>query len=551
MTVKVSVIIPTYSSPPELDDVVAALDAQSMPASEFEVIFVDDGSPDGTYARLQDIAAQRTNVVVRRIENSGWPSRPRNVGIDLAQGEYVFFVDHDDYVFPEALERMYHFAATNKLDVVHPKEVVQGWSTPGWVTWRQQRPVLAELDQTALHCITPHNLYRLGFLNEARIRFPEDRPRLEDFNFNAQAWVRTHAIGIFAEYPCYRWILYEDNSHKKGYDFEEYWKAFRGSLDPILDELPHGEKRNHLLVRWYRSRMLERLNGQFQGHGEKYQNRLLKKFATLLPCFPPELDFYLSAADRARSSLLRHGTREQLHTLSTLDHGMRLQGTAFEAHWARGKLNVSLSTRIVDRDGQPLQVQTRDGRVSRVVPEELRGDTPADVWDLTDHVQKAFGEIAVRHRPSNVDWILPTESDVDVVPLEDGGHTIEVRMTGAVDPETAAMGQPLEAGVWELFHRVTELGYTATHRISMLGQSAVTNHISDRTVTAYPTKKGFLALDISVPAPAAGPSPRDVAQSQPVVDIFSAARELASRRLPTGVKRRMKRVGAQIKRKVK
>src|SRR5690606_24376224 len=79
--VKVSVVIPTYASPPDrLESLVSSLDAQTMPTDDFEVIFVDDGSPDDTWDRLETIKRQRSNVRTERIENSGWPSRPRNVG---------------------------------------------------------------------------------------------------------------------------------------------------------------------------------------------------------------------------------------------------------------------------------------------------------------------------------------------------------------------------------------------------------------------------------------------------------------------------------------
>jgi glycosyltransferase involved in cell wall biosynthesis len=67
-----------------------------MLAADFEVIFVDDGSPDDTWRRLQQIRDSHANVRLERIEHSGWPSRPRNVGLALAQGEYVLFMDHDD-----------------------------------------------------------------------------------------------------------------------------------------------------------------------------------------------------------------------------------------------------------------------------------------------------------------------------------------------------------------------------------------------------------------------------------------------------------------------
>ena len=62
------------------------------------MIFVDDGSTDGTRRRLDALAAEHDHVRVEHIPNSGWPGRPRNVGLDLARGEFVYFVDNDDWL---------------------------------------------------------------------------------------------------------------------------------------------------------------------------------------------------------------------------------------------------------------------------------------------------------------------------------------------------------------------------------------------------------------------------------------------------------------------
>src|SRR5690606_15522788 len=119
---KVSVVVPTYRSGEGLDHLVASLDAQTMPKDEFEIVFVDDGSPDETFARLERIQATRPHVRLERIENSGWPCRPRNVGADLAQGEFIAFMDHDDTLYPDALRAAYDYAVANGADVVNGKE---------------------------------------------------------------------------------------------------------------------------------------------------------------------------------------------------------------------------------------------------------------------------------------------------------------------------------------------------------------------------------------------------------------------------------------------
>src|ERR1044071_9409944 len=87
MPVKVSVVVPVYNPGVYIEDCIASLKRQSLPPDEFEVVFVDDGSTDGTPARLDELAAEDTRVHVIHQENSGWSGKPRNVGIEAARGE--------------------------------------------------------------------------------------------------------------------------------------------------------------------------------------------------------------------------------------------------------------------------------------------------------------------------------------------------------------------------------------------------------------------------------------------------------------------------------
>src|SRR5919202_1352552 len=120
---RVSVIVPVYNPGADIDDCIASLLGQSLPRSEYEVIFVDDGSTDGTPERLDGLAARHPNVRVEHIPNSGWPGRPRNVGIDLARGEHVYFVDNDDWITRDALRRLHATAEQDRADIVIGKVV--------------------------------------------------------------------------------------------------------------------------------------------------------------------------------------------------------------------------------------------------------------------------------------------------------------------------------------------------------------------------------------------------------------------------------------------
>ena len=121
--VKVSVVVPVYNPGSNMDDLVRSVLDQSLSTAEYEVIFVDDGSTDGTGERLDSLAADHAHIHVEHIPNSGWPGRPRNVGTDMARGEYVLYVDNDDYLAPEALERLYEKAQADAADIVVGKVV--------------------------------------------------------------------------------------------------------------------------------------------------------------------------------------------------------------------------------------------------------------------------------------------------------------------------------------------------------------------------------------------------------------------------------------------
>ena len=101
---RVSIVLPAYKAEATIEDTVAALASQTYTA--FEVVVVDDASPDATGERACH-ALRRTglrHVVVRLAGNAG-PSGARNVGVSLALGEYVAFQDADDTWLPEKLAR--------------------------------------------------------------------------------------------------------------------------------------------------------------------------------------------------------------------------------------------------------------------------------------------------------------------------------------------------------------------------------------------------------------------------------------------------------------
>jgi len=113
---KVSAVIPVYNLEAYIGECLDSLVNQTL--SDIEIICVDDGSTDGTGEVLRDYASRDKRVTAIRQEHAG-VSVARNRGVEQATGEYLYFLDGDDYLALHALETLYVRATTDSLDVLH------------------------------------------------------------------------------------------------------------------------------------------------------------------------------------------------------------------------------------------------------------------------------------------------------------------------------------------------------------------------------------------------------------------------------------------------
>ena len=100
----ISVVVPVYNVEKYLPNCVDSLLNQTW--KNLEIILVDDGSPDNSWSIMQDYARRDSRVKLLRQKNGGL-SAARNAGVDAAKGEYIGFLDSDDYLAPETYELLY------------------------------------------------------------------------------------------------------------------------------------------------------------------------------------------------------------------------------------------------------------------------------------------------------------------------------------------------------------------------------------------------------------------------------------------------------------
>lgn len=111
----VSFIIPVYNVEKYLEQCLDSAINQSL--SNIEIICVDDGSTDSSYEILQDYANSDSRIKVIKQKNSG-QGKARNVALDVAKGEYILFLDSDDWIDLSAAEELYNLAKIDDLDVL-------------------------------------------------------------------------------------------------------------------------------------------------------------------------------------------------------------------------------------------------------------------------------------------------------------------------------------------------------------------------------------------------------------------------------------------------
>lgn len=117
MGIKHSVIVPMYNVEQYLHKCINSLINQNLASDEYEIILVDDGSPDKCGEIADEYAMNHTNIKVIHQQNCGL-SIARNAGIERAQGEYIQFVDSDDFLEPDVLKHLILEMERKELDVL-------------------------------------------------------------------------------------------------------------------------------------------------------------------------------------------------------------------------------------------------------------------------------------------------------------------------------------------------------------------------------------------------------------------------------------------------
>jgi len=169
----ISIIIPCYNVQAYVSKCIDSLSAQTFNYLEF--IFINDGSTDDTLELLLDFKNRDDRVVIIDKKNEG-VSKARNDGLKVARGEYVFFVDADDYLDMDTCEKMYNMLVKENADVLIFNICVV--RKEGTYTRYMQIPpgvyTLTDFINNIMHLPISHKLYKRSIISDNKIFFDED-----------------------------------------------------------------------------------------------------------------------------------------------------------------------------------------------------------------------------------------------------------------------------------------------------------------------------------------------------------------------------------------
>jgi poly(ribitol-phosphate) beta-N-acetylglucosaminyltransferase len=472
-TVLVSVVVPVWNPGEYLDRCIESLSAQDLAADEFEVIFVDDGSTDGTGERLDQIVAGSPNFQVIHQENSGWPGRPRNVGIEAAQGRWIQFLDQDDSLTPQALRRMTELGDRGDADIVMPK-VTSDWRPVNQDLYVQTRIGATLHDTPLIQSLTPHKMFRRSFLMEHSLRFPEGKRRLEDQLFMVQAYLVARSAAVVGDYNCYCYLQRKDggNAGSTALDPPGYYANLEEVLDAVEAGAEPGEFRDTLLRRFLRSEVLRRVAGEKTlVWPVEYRDELWDVTRDLVNRrFAPSVIAGLGAPDRISTDLLlRHDDDSLLEWASTINSvTVRAEAGSVTRHddcW-----EIALSIELLQQDGQPVSIIQSDEGGWILDPSFLPADAVVTSYDVGDVLGEIGATASLVDRSSRLTWLQQVTVKGELVPAGSRGRH-HVRLVGNVTlrPGGGDDRPPLLDGQWDLRVTIGQLGFRSGGRVVASG----------------------------------------------------------------------------------
>ena len=253
-----SIIVPLYNSAKYLPKCLDSLVRQDIPLDSYEIILVNDGSPDNSLQIAEQYADTYPNIIVLTQENKG-TSGARNTGIRQASGKYLYFVDPDDYILENSLSVILRKMEDESLDVLRfgYMEVDENYAP----TQSCKHPVHPDYSSAIMDgysfmasrlgtsCFVWTYIFKTSLIKDNKIFFIEG-DYFDDTPWLPRVMAKAQRVDSM-DYVRHFYLIRSDSLVQS--QSEEAIKKKINGLYFLIDELKHqkGETRNENGIKWY------------------------------------------------------------------------------------------------------------------------------------------------------------------------------------------------------------------------------------------------------------------------------------------------------------
>lgn len=243
-----TIIMPAYGVEKYIERAILSIQKQTF--TDWELIVVDDCSPDRSGQIAKKYGEEDSRIRIIRHEVNQGVSAARNTGTKAASGEYIWYMDPDDYVDAALLEQVYASIGQNPAQIVLFGHVEEYYDRKGvlqythsicpkgysFKTAEELRPHVIELEQETLYGYPWNKFYHLSYIRELKLEY-ENVKLIEDIVFNIQYFMDIETLNILPITPYHYGKKLEGNLTNKF--VSDYFILHRRRIEMLFDQFSY------------------------------------------------------------------------------------------------------------------------------------------------------------------------------------------------------------------------------------------------------------------------------------------------------------------------
>ena len=248
----ISIVTPNYNCERWLDRCLQSVADQTSSQDNIEMVMVDDGSTDASKEIIKGYRGKIHNLDIVWHEHTGKPSLLRNIALDRAQGDYVLFLDSDDFLGLDTIRRLSLFTQNRQSDVVAFQ--LQGLNRNVPKSMLQKTCYAVDIVKSGIYkSLGIWKMCRRDFLDSHEIRFDDTLPSGDDIPFMAESLLRAKNVSVLSGYPFYTVRGREDGSSltQMEWSHRERIRVGKKLGELVCTYAMDDDIRNHFLIRLF------------------------------------------------------------------------------------------------------------------------------------------------------------------------------------------------------------------------------------------------------------------------------------------------------------